>query len=71
MLLAGMGVVLGIAMTAEAEEGIQSRGTFQFHSAAGAVSIWAEDISLLQDKISGIPKEAFDPGYYSQARGRN
>lgn len=65
ILLAGMVIILGIAVRADAAEVAASRGTFLFRSTEGDVSIWAEDIALLQDKISGISEEVFDPGYYA------
>lgn len=64
-LLAGTGIVLGIALTAKADEATVSRNTLQFQSIQGNMQIWAEDINLLQDKLSGIPQEAFRPDYYS------
>lgn len=65
VLLAGMGIVLRIALTAKADEAIGSCNTLQFQSIQGNMQIWAEDINLLQDKLSGIPQEAFRPDYYS------
>lgn len=67
-LAAGMSIILGIAVTARAEEEMRSRGSFQFQSGVGSAQIWAEEIALLQGKLSGIPEEAFASDYYSELK---
>lgn len=67
-LFAGMSIIFGIAVTAKAEEEMRSRGSFQFQSEVGCAQIRVEDITLLQDKIAEISREAFDPDYYSEVK---
>lgn len=63
-LLAGLGIILGIAVRTKAED-TGSRGALQFQGVGGTVQIWSQDVSILQDRVCTIPEEAFDPGYYS------
>ena len=65
VLLAGIGIILGIAVTVKAQEERRSNGTIQFQSIEAAVGGWSEDILLLQKKVSGISVKAFDPENYS------
>lgn len=65
VLLAGIGIILGIAVTVKAQEESRSSGTIQFQSIEAAVGAWSEDILLLQKRVSGISVEAFDPENYS------
>lgn len=65
VLLAGIGIILGIAVTVKAQEESRSNGTIQFQSIEAAVEGWSEDILLLQKKVSGISVKAFDPENYS------
>lgn len=57
----------GIARAAAADTGIKSKGNIIYESSAGSVKLYAEDIALLQEKISSIPEEIFDPYLYSHS----
>lgn len=65
ILTAGTCLVLATAVRAEADESMQSRGTIQFQGTEGTVQTWTEDIMLLQEKVRGIPVQAFAPEKYS------
>lgn len=65
VLIAGISIILGIAVTARAQEDRRSNGTVQFQSIEAAVGAWSEDIRLLQEKVSGISEQTFDPENYS------
>lgn len=65
VLLAGLGIIVGIAVRAEAKEDTGSRGTVQFQGVGGSVQAWSRDVALLQDRIDAISGEIFDPAFYS------
>ncbi|GEM_PF-6982080 len=65
ILTAGTCIVLATAVRAEADESMQSRGTIRFQGTEGIVQTWTEDIMLLQEKVRGIPVQAFAPEEYS------
>lgn len=66
-----MGIPFVAAKAAESEpsgtdeKSIKSYGTIVYEDANGSVKICAEDIVLLQEKLSSIPEEIFDPALYS------
>lgn len=64
VLLAGLGIILGIAVRASAKDS-GSRGVIQFQGVGGTIQIWSQDVALLQERIGVISEEAFDPAYYS------
>ncbi len=47
------------------EVNIRSYGSIVYEDENGTVKIYAEDIAFLQEKLSSIPKEIFDPAVYS------
>ncbi len=65
VLLAGLGIIVGIAVRAEAKENTDSRGTVQFQGVGGSVQAWSQDVTLLQDRMGVISGEVFDPAFYS------
>lgn len=67
VLLAGLGIILGIGIRTRAEENISSSGALQFQGPEGIVQARSQDTALLQDKVWGISEEVFDPAYYSRA----
>lgn len=68
VLLAGLGIILGIGIRTRAEEVTGSCGALQFQGAGGIVRAWGRDVALLQDKLCGISEEVFDPAYYAAGR---
>ncbi len=47
------------------EINIRSYGNIVYEDENGSVKIYAEDIAFLQEKLSSIPEEIFDPAVYS------
>lgn len=64
VLLTGMGIILGIAIRAEAEE-IGSRGVMRFQGVGESVQAWSQDVAVLRDRTGMVSEEAFDPAHYS------
>ncbi len=52
------------------EINIRSYGNIVYEDENGSVKIYAEDIAFLQEKLSSIPKEIFDPAMYSHVHER-
>lgn len=65
-----MAIMIGIPLAAKASEAsdtaaIKSYGSFFYDGADGSVRFYAEDLALLQEKLSSVPDEIFDPALYS------
>ena len=45
---------------------IESYGNIVYEDENGSVEIYAEDIAFLQEKLSSIPEEIFNPAFYSR-----
>jgi len=71
-ILCAMAIMIGIPLAAKASEAsdtaIQSYGNFFYESADGSVRFYSEDLALLQEKLSSVPDEIFDPALYSPRR---
>lgn len=72
-ILCAMAILIGIPVVTKAAAGdseaedkaIKSYGSIIYEDKNGSVKIYAEDINLLQEKLSSIPDEIFDPVLYS------
>lgn len=68
-ILFAMIILIGIPFAVKASESdqtsIRSYGNIFYEDATGSVKIYAEDIAFLQEKLSSIPDEIFDPLLYS------
>ncbi len=68
-ILFAMAILMGIPFAVKASESnqtsIRSYGNIFYEDATGSVKIYAEDIAFLQEKLSSIPDEIFDPVRYS------
>lgn len=67
-IIIGMMMVLGTAISTQAQEEAESQGTFRFQTTEGVVQILAADISLLRDKVWEIKQEPFCADYYTEVR---
>lgn len=70
-ILFAMIILMGIPFAVKAseasgsdEKAVKSYGTIIYEDKDGSVKIYAEDISLLQEKLASIPDEIFDPILY-------
>lgn len=68
VVIIGMIMVMGIAISTQAQEEVKSRGAIRFQTTEGAVQILAADIILLRDKVWDMTQEPFPANYYSEAR---
>ena len=68
VVIIGMMMVMGIAISTQAKGEAESQGTFRFQTTEGAVQILAADIILLRDKVWDMTQEPFRADYYSEAR---
>ncbi len=68
-ILCAMVILIGIPLAAKASEAsdaaIKSYGSFVYDGADGSVRFYSEDLALLQEKLSSVPDEIFDPALYS------
>ncbi len=65
VLLAGLGIIVGIAVMAEAKENTGSCGAVQFQGVGATIQALGQDVTLLQGRIGAISEEVFDPALYS------
>lgn len=65
-LLIFIGIPLGVKATSElGSSNIKSCGSIIYQDSSGSMELYAEDIALLQEKLSSVPNEIFDPVLYS------
>ncbi len=68
-ILCAMVIMIGIPLAVKASEAsddsIKSYGSFFYEGADGSVRFYSEDLALLQEKLSSVPDEIFDPALYS------
>lgn len=65
-LLIFIGIPLVVKATSGSENSnIKSYGNIIYKDSTGSVELYAEDIALLQEKLSSVPDEIFDPILYS------
>ncbi len=68
-ILCAMVIMIGIPLAVKAseasDESIKSYGSFFYEGADGSVRFYSEDLALLQEKLSSVPDEIFDPALYS------
>lgn len=69
-VLIAMMIFIGLPLVVKAtsESGnpnIKSQGSIIYKDSSGAIELYAEDIAFLQEKLSSLPDEIFDPVLYS------